>query len=73
MNTLRRAWAWARKNKTLIAAGVLAGGELAVNLGVPLPGAEWIPEKLRGLAIVLLVMARMYFGYKADRESRNAK
>jgi hypothetical protein len=73
MNALRRALAWARKNKTLVLAGVLAGGEMAVNLGVPLPGAGWIPEKARGLAIVLLVVARMYFAHKADREARSGK
>jgi hypothetical protein len=73
MNAVRRAWAWARKNKTVIAAGVLTGGELAVNLGVPLPGAELIPPGARGTAIVLLVVARMYFGFKAEREARDAR
>jgi hypothetical protein len=73
MHAIRCTWNWARRNKTVIAAGVLAGGELVVNMGIPLPGSELIPPQARGAAIMLLVAARMYFGYKAEREARNGK
>ncbi len=61
-------WAWARKNKTMLAAAVLTGGEAAVNLGLPLPGSDLIPAPLRGLAILTLGAFAFYFRWKAQRE-----
>lgn len=65
-----RVWlAWASKNKTPIIAGILAGGELVVTMGFPLPGSEYIPQKWRGALIGVLAAAAFYFRWKANKEA----
>lgn len=66
-------WAWALKNKLLILAGVLTGGEALVTLGIPLPGADYIPVKYRGAAIALVMMGAFVARILAQRkENRDA-
>lgn len=65
--TPAECFAWARKNKTLIAACVLTGGEGVVAAGLPLPGADLIPRELRGLVIALLGGFALYFRIKAGK------
>lgn len=57
----------AARNKTAILAGVLTAGETLVNMGVPLPGQQHIPERFRFALIGLLVAAAFYYRWKATR------
>jgi hypothetical protein len=67
MNRIAAAWAWAIKNKTLILAAILTGGEAIVTMGLPLPGSDFIPPPLRGAAIGLLMAMALYFRTKAQQ------
>lgn len=62
-------WEKLRGMKVAIIAGVLTGGEALVAMGIPLPGAQYIPQWARAALIVLLSTLAFVMRIKAQRES----
>lgn len=55
--------------KVAIVAGILTGGEALVNLGIDLPGSQYIPVKWRAALIFSLTVAAFYYRWRATKEA----
>lgn len=63
-------WEWSRGKRLAVLAGIFAAAEFVVTSGYRLPYSDEIPQGARLTIIALIIVLRVYLGWRAQRETK---